>query len=66
MGVGNLLILLHAVVGVLGYYGVVRSLWLGSALVGSEQKPFICTGFFGITILGIAAIVIGLIYYDLR
>ena len=61
MGIGNLLVLFHSIVGLLGYYEIIRIFpWLYREYARYQPKPFVYTMFFSITTFGLLALIIGL------
>lgn len=61
MGIGNLLVLFHSVIGLLVYYEIITIFpWLWSGIAQYQPKPFVYTMFFSITTFGLVALIIGL------
>jgi hypothetical protein len=67
MGLGNLLLLIHSVIGLFGYYEIITIVpWLWSGLTQYQPKPVVYTMFFSITTLGLVSLIIGGIMYSDR
>jgi predicted membrane channel-forming protein YqfA (hemolysin III family) len=67
MGLGNLLRLIHSVIGLFGYYEIITIVpWLWSGLTQYQPKPVVYTMFFSITTLGLVSLIIGGIMYSDR
>lgn len=62
-----LLVLAHALIGLLGYYERIRIFgWLISGLAWESPQPIVYTGFFNLTVFGLVALIIGGCMYSDR
>ncbi len=65
IGIGSLLILSHSVIGLLGYYDVLRIFpWLYRE--AHWNQPIVYTGLFNLTVFGLVALIIGGSVYSNR
>jgi hypothetical protein len=67
MGIGSLLVLSHSVIGLLGYYEIIKIFgWLMRGLAWDQPKPIVYTGYFNLTVIGLVALIIGVSMYSDR
>jgi len=67
MGIGSLLVLSHSVIGLLGYYEIIKIFgWLMIGLAWDQPKPIVYTGYFNLTVFGLVALILGGIMYSDR
>jgi hypothetical protein len=66
MGIGSLLVLSHSIIGLFGYYEIITSPLLESGLSWYQPTPIVFTGFFGMTLFGLVALITGLSMYSDR